>query len=313
MKSRSLHFKILPVAVVLAGLFALQWAWMPKPGEVERRQANEKINLALRQAAHRLLKLEGDSTSLIPPVSQVAENEFLLRLESQFNYDSLPGFLDAALTGYQIGDVYTVAVKSCEDENLLVLGYSLLDFTEKKDVPCGGREQGLNCYNVSLTFPDRPAGESNAGGWKRMLPASGILLSLSYVAFVVFGFVKNKKPETQAATATENEGTSGSEVLRFGNTAFDVANQTVEIGKSRQSLTFREAKLLHVFCKNVNQLLDRNVLLEEVWGDEGVIVGRSLDVFVSRLRKILKADKTVKIANVHSVGYRLEIIDKTTF
>ena len=311
MDARTVHLKILPAAVVLAGLLALQWAWMPKPSEVERRQSTEKINLALRQAAHRLLSLEGDSTRRIAPVRQVAGNEFLLRLESNFDYDSLPAFLHSALAGYGIGEDYTVAVKSCEDENLLVLGYTLRDFTEKNEVPCGGREQGLHCYNVSVTFPERPAGTSQAGGWRRMLPVGGILLSLGYVAFALFGVVKNKPPEAKAEVATEAMPAASGEVLHFGNSTFDAANQVVKIGKTQQMLTFREAKLLYVFCKNINQLLDRNVLLEEVWGDEGVIVGRSLDVFVSRLRKILKADETVKIANVHSVGYRLEIIDKT--
>ena len=306
MDARTLHLRILPAAVVLAGLLALQWAWTPKPSEVERRQFGEKINLAMRQAAHRLLAQEGDLTSAIPPVEQVAENEFLLRLESHFNYDSLPGYLQSAFEDYGIGADYRVAVKKCADEDFLVLGYTQSDFTKKDEVPCSGREQGLGCYNVSVTFSELPAGPKQAGGWKRLLPMGGILISLGYVAFVLVGFKKNNKPGRDEALPA-----SSGELLTFGNSTFDVTNQSVTTGKTQQSLTFREAKLLHVFCKNINQLLDRNLLLDEVWGDEGVIVGRSLDVFVSRLRKILKEDQTVNIANVHSVGYRLEIVDKS--
>ena len=93
----------------------------------------------------------------------------------------------------------------------------------------------------------------------------------------------------------------------LGNTAFDPANLCVTIGGKRQPLTFREAKLLQFFAERPNQVLERDAILAAVWEDEGIIVGRSLDVFVSRLRKILQDDPSVKIANVHGVGYRFEV------
>ena len=71
-------------------------------------------------------------------------------------------------------------------------------------------------------------------------------------------------------------------------------------------LTFRETKLLRLFATNPDRLLERDVILRQVWADEGVLVGRSVDVFVSRLRKKLAADPSVGIAAVHGVGYRLE-------
>jgi DNA-binding response OmpR family regulator len=72
-------------------------------------------------------------------------------------------------------------------------------------------------------------------------------------------------------------------------------------------LTFRENKLLLYFANHPNQVLEREEILANVWGDEGLIVGRSLDVFVSRLRKILKNDTTLQLKNIHGIGYRLEI------
>lgn len=305
MDAKKLHIRILPAAVVLAGLLALQWAWMPKPTAAEQRQFSEKINLAMRQAAHRLLTEAGNFTDKIAPVEQVAGNEFSLRLENDFNYDCLPDYLQSAFEEFGIDEDYYVAVKNCFDANSLVLGYTLSDFTKKGEVACSGREQDLDCYNLSVTFLEIPAASLRPAGWQRLSLMGGFLVSLGYVGFVLFGFRKNKNLEP-----TELLPATGGELLRFGHTTFDVANQTVTTGKTQQELTFREAKLLHVFCKNTNQLLDRNKLLEEVWGDEGVIVGRSLDVFVSRLRKILKEDESIQIVNVHSVGYRLEIVDK---
>jgi DNA-binding response OmpR family regulator len=77
-------------------------------------------------------------------------------------------------------------------------------------------------------------------------------------------------------------------------------------GKS-QSLTFREAKLLQLFAENPDQLMEREFIINRIWADEGVLVGRSLDVFVSRLRKKLADDPSVAIVAVHGVGYKLEV------
>lgn len=110
-------------------------------------------------------------------------------------------------------------------------------------------------------------------------------------------------PIAQAPAAQVSDAT----LLRFANTDFDPTNQFVQLGDIRQPLTFREAKLLHFFVQHQNQVLERDAILAAVWEDEGILVGRSLDVFVSRLRKILQKDTAVKIANVHGVGYRLEV------
>ena len=60
-------------------------------------------------------------------------------------------------------------------------------------------------------------------------------------------------------------------------------------------------------AQHPNEVLSRDTLIAKVWEDEGVIVGRSLDVFISRLRKLLKGDDSVQIKTVHGVGYRLEV------
>lgn len=92
----------------------------------------------------------------------------------------------------------------------------------------------------------------------------------------------------------------------FGNSRLDVAGQVLMCGNVRQTLTFRETKLLRLFVSNPDQLLERDIILQQVWADEGILVGRSMDVFVSRLRKKLAGDPSVGIVAVHGVGYRLE-------
>ena len=72
-------------------------------------------------------------------------------------------------------------------------------------------------------------------------------------------------------------------------------------------LTSKESKLLYIFFTSPNEIIDRNILQKEVWENEGVIVTRSLDMFISKLRKKLNKDPLVNIVNIHGIGYKLEI------
>jgi DNA-binding response OmpR family regulator len=73
------------------------------------------------------------------------------------------------------------------------------------------------------------------------------------------------------------------------------------------SLTDKECRILELLNKNFGQLITRETLMQEVWINEGVITGRSLDMFVSKLRKKLSSDPALRITNVHGKGYKLEI------
>lgn len=75
-------------------------------------------------------------------------------------------------------------------------------------------------------------------------------------------------------------------------------------GKNRQ-LTFKEAELLKLLFINRNQIIDRKTLLVTVWGNDDFFTGRSLDVFITKLRSYLSADASVKILNIRGIGYKL--------
>lgn len=95
--------------------------------------------------------------------------------------------------------------------------------------------------------------------------------------------------------------------LRAGIFLLDVPNQRLSRSAKQLDLTYRETRLLSLFFAHPNQLLERDWLEQVVWHDEGLVVGRSLDVFVSRLRKILSDDPKLKLVNVRAKGYRLEV------
>ena len=86
---------------------------------------------------------------------------------------------------------------------------------------------------------------------------------------------------------------------------FDYIHQTLTIGDDVQRLTAKECDLLRIFAVNFNQLVDRNTTLQKIWKDDSYFAARSMDVYITKLRKYLKADPTVEIVNVHGVGFKL--------
>jgi DNA-binding response OmpR family regulator len=93
----------------------------------------------------------------------------------------------------------------------------------------------------------------------------------------------------------------------IGSFSFDFNNLSLQNGNESCQLTLKEAELLQFFCRNKNKIVKREDILNSVWGNDDYFLGRSLDVFISRLRKYLNSDKTVKIENVHSIGFRMKV------
>jgi DNA-binding response OmpR family regulator len=99
----------------------------------------------------------------------------------------------------------------------------------------------------------------------------------------------------------------GQFVYTLGTFQFDFSNQQLRNGDRVLELTAKESKLLRLFCLHPNKVIERDTIQKAIWEDEGYFVGRSMDVFISRLRKILKGDPAVNLLNVHGIGYKLEV------
>ena len=96
-------------------------------------------------------------------------------------------------------------------------------------------------------------------------------------------------------------------VYNIGNFAFSHSGLKLTNGNESFSLTHREAELLAFLSIHQGSILKRDDILNKVWGNDHFFSSRSLDVFISRLRKLLKSDSTVKIENIHNIGYRLVV------
>lgn len=95
----------------------------------------------------------------------------------------------------------------------------------------------------------------------------------------------------------------------IGDFSFDTNKQILKKGDFEQKLTTKETELLRLLCNNVNRVLERNFALKAIWIDDNYFNARSMDVYITKLRKYLKADPRVQIINVHGKGYKL-VIDK---
>lgn len=91
----------------------------------------------------------------------------------------------------------------------------------------------------------------------------------------------------------------------IGKYSFDFQKLTLAINDQTQTLTFREAEVLKFLSERPDQVIRREELLKAIWGDDDYFMGRSLDVFISRLRKYLSSDPSIRIDNVHGVGFRM--------
>lgn len=94
------------------------------------------------------------------------------------------------------------------------------------------------------------------------------------------------------------------DIYRLANVEYDYPNQLIHIKGKQIKLTQRENDLLKYLFENSNKLIKREDILKSVWGDDDYFLGRSLDVFISRLRKIFNSETAIKIENIHGVGFR---------
>ena len=98
-------------------------------------------------------------------------------------------------------------------------------------------------------------------------------------------------------------------IYKIGHFTFDYSNQLLRKPSGEQRLTRKEAEVLRLLCINQNKILRREIALKMIWGEDDYFMGRSMDVYITKLRKFLSDDPSVKITNIHRTGFMLEIIE----
>ncbi|MCK9269762.1 MAG: response regulator transcription factor [Bacteroidales bacterium] len=105
--------------------------------------------------------------------------------------------------------------------------------------------------------------------------------------------------------ANARQGETGNNIFRIGQYTFDYNRQLLKIDGKEQKLTSKESALLRLLAMNLNDVLDRSHALKEIWNDDSYFNARSMDVYITKLRKFLKGDETVELINVHGIGFKL--------
>ncbi|MFI5139786.1 MAG: winged helix-turn-helix domain-containing protein [Sphingobacteriales bacterium] len=247
----------------------------------------------LRRIGDELLLQSGDSTSRVLPVEKISKNEYQIRFENDLTFqpDSMVNTTRRLLAKDPLTRDYVVNVLNCGNASV---AYGFAISGNKKDdiVACKGRKQPRACYMINIKF--KPAGIGTV--------KNGYLLgSLTFLAFVGFIFSGSVKPR-RALPDDQDTG-----MFTLGSVLFDAKNRKLIINKKTIDLTGTETRVLLIFALSPNETIERSRLQKEIWEDEGVIVGRSLDMFISKLRKKLDLDPNINIIVIRGKGYKLEI------
>ncbi len=266
------------------------------------------IELSLRMIGHKILLHSKDSTSLVLPVEQDA-NQYKIQFGSNFQFEpeQLVATIDNVVNETEIAERYLVEVKDCYTGQV-VYSYEKGNSVHKSIVPCTGRIQPKACYTILFTIlePISPVIASNydyANSAQVVLSTpkqpNYLMIALLILSLVLlsglFAFFRIRKPGMEIQ----------SNIISLGEYQFDKRNMELLHENDKTELTGKEAELLYLLYNKVNSTIDRTIILKEVWGDDGDYVGRTLDVYISKLRKKLEADANLKIVNIRGIGYKL--------
>lgn len=258
----------------------------------QESQNEKQIKVSLRTIGHRVLLRSGDSTSRVLPIKKEGDT-YRVQFDTKFRFN--PEALVSAT--YQVAketnlkNDYIVEVEDCDSANI-VYSFQMGNLDNPENAPCQTRSQPEGCYILLFTptvtgMVELETEASEDSGIFYIL--IGLLLTFSIFGYVLFRNRKKTNPN----------------LISLGKFHFDKNNAELILAEQRIELTGKEADLLLLLYNCVNQTVEREVILNVVWGDEGDYVGRTLDVFISKLRKKLEADSTLKISNVRGVGYKL--------
>ena len=251
--------------------------------------------ILLRRIGHEILLQSGDSVSRVLPVKKIAKNEYQISFENAFTFqpDSLVNTTQRLLAKDPLARDYVVNVINCANDSV-TYGYAISKNKKDDIVTCLGRRQPTACYMINIKF--KPTGIITA--------KNGYLLgSLTVLAFVGFIFLRPVKPR-RVLPGSQHTG-----IIALGSMLFDAETRKLMIDGTTIELTRTETRVLRIFVLSPNETIERSRLQKEIWEDEGVIVGRSLDMFISKLRKKLELDPNIRIVVIRGKGYKLEISD----
>jgi DNA-binding winged helix-turn-helix (wHTH) protein len=274
------------VTIIVISIAAV--AFINKKAEIPAKH----VEVVLRDLGHQLLLSARDSSSRVLPVKKLNEHTYQISFQNDFGFisDSLINLVQQTFQKNALANQYIVNLRNCK-QNETLFAFEINSQTGNL-TPCRGRTLEVGCYVIEIELLKKNQFNSS---WLLLL-----IIPLSLVGF----YMKNKfrKKEEKESTFDNNEYT------QLGSFRFYAGNNVLKIENNSIALSEKETKALKIFAENINQIVEREKLMKEIWEDKGIVViSRNVDVLVSKLRKKLIDDKSIKFITVPGRGYKLII------
>lgn len=252
------------------------------------------LEVVLRDLGHQLLLSAKDSTSRVLPVKKLNENRYQISFQNDFTFiaDTLINIVQRTFQKNVPATDYIVNLRNCK-QNETVFAFEINNQTGDLK-PCRRRKLEVACYVIEI----------------ELLKTNGFnfyWLLLLVIPLVVGFYLKNKSGKKEAKESIS--GTTGTnDYIPLGSFQFYADNNMLKKEDKTIELSEKETKALKIFAENINQVVEREKLMKEIWEDKGIVViSRNVDVLVSKLRKKLSDDSSIKFINVHGRGYKFII------
>ena len=289
------------LSVIKELLFVLILLLVGASAYAQTAEKEKRIAVSMRKIGHQFLLKSGDNTSRVLPIEK-QDDSYRISFDTIFEFwpDDLVEIVDRVLSESNLTKNYIIEIENCITKEI-VYAYQILESDDLDLIPCRTRKQAEGCYSVLFTDLSPDVVLTDEQGLSK---ETNFGLKITLSAFVLFlGFLFIRK--TFKADNVE-EGIDSKNIF-IGSHRFDTVNLELELGETKEQLTSKESDLLLLLHRHLNEIVKREEILKSVWGDEGDYVGRTLDVFISKLRKRFQEDQNIKIVNVRGVGYKLII------
>lgn len=282
------RFLLFGSSILLTGVLIFAVVFINNKKEIP---ANH-VDVVLRDIGHQLLLSAKDATSRVLPVKKINEHTFQISFQNKVGFisDTLINIVERAFQKNALANDYIVSVRDCKQKET-VFAFEINSQTGDL-TPCRGRALELGCYVIEIELSKKNTFNFY---WYLLL-----IIPLAVVGF--YRKVLFRKKEETAAVLDNND------YIQLGNYRFYTANNLLKIEHQSITLSDKETKALKIFAENINQIVEREKLMKKIWEDEGIVVmSRNVDVLVSKLRKKLSDDHSIKFINVHGRGYKFII------
>ena len=275
---------VMVIAVLIAAV-----AFSNKKNEIPPNH----LEVVLRDIGHQLLLSAKDSSSRVLPVKKINEHTYQISFQNNFGFisDSLINLVQRTFQKNALAKDYIVNLRNCK-QNETVFAFEINSHTGDL-TPCRGRKLEVGCYVIEIDLLKK----NNFNFFWLLL----LIIPLGFAGF----YVKDKLRKKEEQEEKQESISDNNDYIQLGSFQFYTDDNVLKTEHTTIPLSEKETKALKIFADNINQIVDREKLMKEIWEDEGIVViSRNVDVLVSKLRKKLRDDNAIKFINVHGRGYK---------